>query len=369
MPLGQPRRRASGVATVTLLQVCALGLSAVVGFAAHRASLCTVKAAAEVIDSGTAHLFGAFARAALWATAVAGVFGILAPIMPQTPVAGSAPLALAGGFVFGIGAALNGGCSLSTVQRLIDGELSMLVTLLGLVAGVSLGLAFIVNADIPAAPMRVVPWTTRPAWANVLLLGLLLWCGREGVRLLRAPMVGTLMARLRQPTYHPASAAALMGVAAGTLYPLQGAWTYTNFVRSEAGAWLGTALPPSGFHALLVASVLVGMLISARQRNAFHLRTAPAAVYVRAACGGALMGIGVALIPGGNDTLLLAAIPALSPWAMPTYLALVGGVTVTMLGMRAVKRAPFARVRWRADSCDYASHASIEDKRDRPEDC
>lgn len=351
MPLGQPRRRESGVATVTLLQVCALGLAAVVGFAAHRASLCTVKAVAEVIDSGTAHLFGAFARAALWATAVAGVFGILAPVMPQTPVAGSAPLSLAGGFVFGVGAALNGGCSLSTVQRLIDGELSMLVTLLGLAAGVLLGLAFIVGADLPVGPTRVVPWTTRPEWATVLLLGLLFWCGREGLRLLRAP-VGTLMARLRQPTYRPASAAALMGVAAGTLYPLQGAWTYTNFVRGEVGAWFGTALPPSGFHALLVACVLVGMLISARQRNAFHLRTARAAVYLRAACGGALMGIGVALIPGGNDTLLLAAIPALSPWAVPTYMALVAGVTITMLGMRAVKRAPCARVRWRADSCD-----------------
>lgn len=46
--------------------------------------------------------------------------------------------------------------------------------------------------------------------------------------------------------------------------------------------------------------------------------------------------------------LLFAAIPALWPWALPTYLVLIGGVAVTMLAMRAVKGA-MSDVRCRAD--------------------
>lgn len=337
---------------MTLLHAGALLLAAIVGFAAHRASLCTVKAVAEVMSSGTAHMFGSFARAALWAAAIAGVVGLIGPGTLQAPVAWSPSFSLAGGFVFGVGAALNGGCSLSTVQRLIDGELSMLATLVGLAAGVAFGQAFIVSGGVSAQPMPASPWMTHPPWAVLLLVGLLLWCVREAFRLLHAAVPATTIREiLGQPTYQPAPAAALMGVAAGTLYPLQGAWTYTNFLRSEAGAWLGAVVPPSGFHALLVTSVLAGMLLSARRRNSFHLRTAPAPVCLRAACGGALMGIGVALIPGGNDTLLLAAIPALWPWALPTYLALIGGVAVTMLAMRAVTRTT-PEVRCRADGCD-----------------
>lgn len=337
---------------MTLLHACTLLLAAVVGFAAHRASLRTVKAVAEVMSSGTAHMFGSFARAALWAAAVSGVVGLMGPVAPQAPVVWSPSFSLAGAFVFGVGAALNGGCSLSTLQRLIDGELSMLATLGGLAAGVALGQVFITSGGVSAQPMPASPWMTHPAWAVVLLVGLMLWCVREAFRLRRAAVPSTsIWERLGQPTYRPASAAVLMGVAAGTLYPLQGAWTYTNFLRNEAGAWFGAALPPSGFHALLVASLLAGMLLSARQRNSFHVRTAPAFMCLRSAFGGALMGIGAALIPGGNDTLLLAAIPALWPWALPTHLVLIGGVAVTMLAMRAVKGS-MSEVRCRADGCE-----------------
>lgn len=337
---------------MTLLHASGILLAAVVGFAAHRASLCTVKAVAEVMNSGTAYMFGSFARAALWATAVAGVAGLIWPLMPQAPVALSRSLSLAGGFLFGVGAAINGGCSLSTVQRLIDGELSMLATLGGLAAGVALGQAVIVIGEYSAQPMPTSAWMTYPVWAALLLPGLLLWCGREAIHLWRTPMPATsIWVRLGQSTYRPASAAALMGVAAGALYPLHGAWTYTNFLRSEVGAWFDAAPAPSVFHAMLVASLVAGMLLSASQRSAFKLRTAPAAVFLRSAFGGILMGIGVALIPGGNDTLLLAAIPALWPWAFPTYLALIGGIASTILAIRVVK-GTISEVRCPADGCD-----------------
>jgi len=50
--------------------------------------------------------------------------------------------------------------------------------------------------------------------------------------------------------------------------------------------------------------------------------------------GGALMGFGVALAHGGNDSLVLYAIPILSPHALPGYAALAVGVAAGLLTIR-----------------------------------
>lgn len=115
----------------------ALALVMLIGFAAHRASLCTVRAVAEILSSGTAWMLASFLKAAAWAAAIAGALTLLypsvaIPVLERTPHAA----ALTGAFVFGIGAAVNGGCSLSTLQRLADGDLSMLATLAAFVSGV-----------------------------------------------------------------------------------------------------------------------------------------------------------------------------------------------------------------------------------------
>lgn len=54
------------------------------------------------------------------------------------------------------------------------------------------------------------------------------------------------------------------------------------------------------------------------------------------------MGAGAGMIPGGNDVLLLNAIPLLSPHAIPAYLGVVAGIAVTLATMRASGRAPEA---------------------------
>jgi hypothetical protein len=59
--------------------VLPLFMGAVLGFAAHRAGLCTVKAVAELLTTGRAHLLWSFAKSALWvlvATAFAGALSL-----------------------------------------------------------------------------------------------------------------------------------------------------------------------------------------------------------------------------------------------------------------------------------------------------
>ena len=50
--------------------------------------------------------------------------------------------------------------------------------------------------------------------------------------------------------------------------------------------------------------------------------------------GGLLMGAGAALVPGGNDVLLLNAIPGMSPHAIPAYAAMLAGVVGALYFVR-----------------------------------
>ncbi len=46
------------------------------------------------------------------------------------------------------------------------------------------------------------------------------------------------------------------------------------------------------------------------------------------------MGLGAALVPGGNDVLLLNAIPGLSPHALPAYFAMLAGIGIALIVMK-----------------------------------
>ena len=120
-----------------MVVVSSLMLAAVLGFVAHRASVCTVKAVAEVVSTGQGYMFLSFFKTVLW------VMAITIPFMWWLPEAhgaqrswGISTTVLLGGFLFGMGATLNKGCAFSTLSRLGDGQLSMLVTLAGFGTGI-----------------------------------------------------------------------------------------------------------------------------------------------------------------------------------------------------------------------------------------
>lgn len=322
---------------MSLVALTSVGLVILLGFAAHRASLCTVKAVLEVMTSGTAYILASFARAAVWATAVSGAI-LLASSSQGMPVLQSTPVIymLAGGFIFGVGAAVNGGCSLSTVQRLADGDLGIAGTLFGLVAGVVgwglLEQRFGLSALHPIS----TPWAAADGWALALLAAIWLWVMRDGLRLWRSRDRATnVLRRLGNPAYRLSSAGVIIGIAGGILYTLQGAWTYTNFLRNRVAADLWDTPSTTGLHGFLVLALFAGMLLSSWQRHSFALKFDWRAGLGRHLAGGILMGVGGAAIPGGNDTLILAGIPTVSVAALATYFALLAGVASALLLMRA----------------------------------
>ena len=313
--------------------ICLL-LAALIGFATHRASLCNVKAVAEVLEVGRARMLASLLVAVLWSATVAGTL-ILVLHWPVTPLPRRTPalLALAGGYVFGVGAAINGGCSLSTLQRLADGELAMLVTLAGFVLGVLLW-AGVESLGVPTAVVTTMsPWEGMWAFPKAVLVGLWLWALQEAVRLWRRSGPQPWLDRLRAPTYRLASAAALLGVVGGLLFTLQGGWTFTYVLRAQVASALGMTPAITG-KAMLAIALLGGMLASSVQRRSFALRWPQRKQFVVGLFGGTLMGIGAALLPGGNDTLLLTALPSLSASALANYTALLAGIACALLLLR-----------------------------------
>lgn len=311
-------------------------LAAILGFAAHRASLCTVRAVAELMSSGRAYCLMSFAKAVLW------VLAIKLPVLAIKPEfvsrIGGVPFSWAtmlGGLLFGMGAALNGGCSFSTLSRLADGQLRMLLTLMGFVAGAVMQAKIISAVQWSHLPPTVTTLSAVAPFAGMLSFIIWLWAAYEfsTLWLTRPRKVGIAgLALARQ--YRLSTAAAIIGIASGGLYLIYGSWTYTALLR-QTPRWL--ALDDGALlleRVLLLVAVILGMVLSTVQRGSFRLDWRVRGSWFLNLGGGLLMGSGAVLVPGGNDALLLYGIPTLSAHAAPAYLAMLTGVAIVLAGMR-----------------------------------
>jgi uncharacterized membrane protein YedE/YeeE len=284
--------------------VFALLLAAVLGFAAHRASVCTVRAVAEVMHSRTAYMAASIGKTVAWIVLVTLPFFWLTS--SSGPYFGGWQLtatAVLGGFLFGAGAGINGACAYSTMARMMDGEGRMLATVAGFACGVfvfaALAAQGIVTSPRPAQTGvgRLVDW----AGAVLIVLGLL--AAYEFVRLWRSRPPG---ARLRDlipaHQYRLSTAALLIGLTGAAIYLLFGSAGYSTTFELLIEGSIGTKPWPSATRWLLLLAVLSGMLLSTLQRGTFRLNLRPRIDWLQNLAGGALMALGVALAPGGNDT-------------------------------------------------------------------
>ena len=342
-----------------MLHLLSLLCAGLIGFTAHRASLCNVRAVAEILNGRSAHMLGSLAQAVLWMATLSGALTLVLGLVPQ-PTLARAPLAWAalGGWCFGLGAAINGGCSLSTLHRLADGDMGMLATLAGLAAGVAAWLA-IRSVGAPAELIPITsPWLRWPAmapWALALLFGWALLRIRLFVNLARREGAPPWCERALAPSWHLSVAAAVIGLAGGLLYAVEGSWSYTSFLRNALlHHWADAATPPV-WHGALVAGLVGGMGLSAWHRGSITLRLPLRRVdWLRHGLGGAFMGLGAALIPGGNDTLLLAGLPALAVAALWAYAMLVLGIAAGLWALR-VTGVPMSPLTCTPDGCSEGS--------------
>jgi uncharacterized membrane protein YedE/YeeE len=316
--------------------VLAVLLALVIGFAAHRASVCTVRAVAEIASSRRAAMLGSVGKSVLWVWAVSFPFFWLVPAAGSGINGWSLTLAaLGGGFAFGFGAAINGGCAYSTMTRFVDGDGRMLAAILGFAAGV-LGFVALVGSGVVARPQPApAKIDALLPWAAILAAAILAWALYEAIRLWRSRDRARRLADLVLASrYRLSTAALLMGVPGAILFLIFGAFGYTATFELVIEAAIGTrAMPPTVRWILLVA-VLAGMLLSTIQRGSFRLDWRPRRAWLFNITGGVLMGFGTGLAPGGNDAIVLYGIPTLSPYALPAFVALLAGVAAGLALLR-----------------------------------
>ncbi|HVN99178.1 MAG TPA: YeeE/YedE thiosulfate transporter family protein [Steroidobacteraceae bacterium] len=281
-----------------MIDALLLFLAFALGAALSRTSLCAV---ASVQQAMLARDYAGLRRLALAACGAGVVLLPLAGLRPDAvllpgPVAFHAGI-IVGGLLLGVGALLNGGCYLGSVLYLGSGNLNFLFTLAGIGAGVR---ATELLAGFPDSAATM----PRPAMGPLWMFGV------GGFALVIAAL---LLPRLR-------SAAAWLavgtGVLAGLVYARRPGWSYGTVLDSLAHGRHALMDWTANLSALLLfAGALAGAALAGR----FRLQRPTPWRALRCAAGGLVMGFGAALVPGGNDMLLLWAIPGLTIYGALAY--------------------------------------------------
>lgn len=312
-------------------------LAGLVGFFADRTSICTVKAVEEIFDTRRAFILLSFVKTVLWVTGVTILLAWGVGTARPAPITfGIAWSGVFGGVLFGIGAVSNGGCAFSTLTRLGNGNLGMIVTLSGFAAGVTIFELIRFFADgvgiVHAAPLLELNHIP----ATVLGVALTVWMTWEVVRLWRTAPSGRWSTLLMSRRFRLSTAAAVIGVSNGILYTYLGTWSYTHTLRSSVEQVISPSDVGAGHVSAamlwwLFLALVVGVIVSSVLNRRFVLDWRALTGWQGFLMGGILMGLGAALVPGGNDVLLLNAIPGLSPHAMPAYLAMLAGIAIALM--------------------------------------
>jgi uncharacterized membrane protein YedE/YeeE len=313
-------------------------LAAIIGFTMERAGVCTVKAAEEVLTTGRALMFVSFGKAVLW------IMALTIPLLWLVPEARTLPVGWAlsvysfvGGVIFGIGAAVNGGCAFSTLSALASGRTAMLVTLGAFCAGAAAQTVMVADGWLPAPAPGKAYLAESAHWVTAVFAMMMVWAIWEVVRLWRTRAAGaTLCEFALADRYRLSTAALLIGLSNAVLFTLNGTWLYTKVLVDGGRSLGGGDTTINAVRWALVAALAIGAILSAVQGRRFKLDWRPTPAWVGNLVGGFLMGLGAAMIPGGNGVLILGALPSLAVHAVPAYLGIVGGIFLALAAYRAI---------------------------------
>ncbi|MEH6404924.1 MAG: YeeE/YedE thiosulfate transporter family protein, partial [Sneathiella sp.] len=149
--------------------------------------MCSVSAVEEVISTRRAYMLASFLKASLWVTGIALIFTEVFSIKPvQIEGWEFSTNTMVWGLVFGAGAALNGGCAVSTLTRLGSGNVGKILTLVGFLSGA------IIIALLKSKGWVSTPNSTQTIlgqdhnWKIWLAGGVALWMCWEAIRLIRS---------------------------------------------------------------------------------------------------------------------------------------------------------------------------------------
>lgn len=323
-----------------------LVLAFVVGFAIQRGSVCVVAAARQLVNHGRAHRIKAFLLVACWSAVailpLAWLFPNHVSLSPGYPVGLRTVLAAS---VYAVGAWLNSACAFGTLSALTRGQLRFLVTVAGMTAGAIL--------SVPLQPARPelsilhesvlaeATWMSIAAWTAALVLVV-----RATHRWLRGRRNRNLVGNelLHPAHWRPSVAMAMLGIFGGVLYAGHEKWTYLSLLSDRTSALVRADEAVIGLGALLAsAALLTGGVVAAIFGGRFEWQRVHRGALVRQFVGGGMMSGAAAILPGGNDALLLYGLPSAVPHAIVAYTVMILSLYGVMQSLRWLRSRPPGR--------------------------
>lgn len=296
-------------------------LTFALGALLSRVSLCAVAAMQQLVVGRSASGLG---RLLLAASGAGLSLLVLAGFLPGSvwlPV--DAPLRaglIAGGALLGLGAMINGGCYLGSVLYLGTGNLNFLFTLAGIGIGLRATAALLPASIGVTSGLRMASGTAWIVGACAFAVAIVL--------LMRTERIAIRWLVL------------LAGLLAGLVYARRPGWSYGGLLQSLLQGHVGLMTWRANASALMLfAGAVTGAIASGRA----HWRRPALQRSLRCAAGGLIMGAGAALVPGGNDMLLLWAIPGLTAHGALAYavmLATIGAGFLLAARHRRLREQP-----------------------------
>lgn len=304
----------------------------VMGYALNQGTTCAVLAARQVLEERRPTMllgFGVAAAAAGLVWLPLSWSGVIA-LTPDRAVTGGL---IAGAVLLGAGAVLNRACLLGSISRIGDGRFSYL----GLPVGLFLGFVLADAVRTQASPSRP-NLLGHPSEVSMLVLigfGVAVWLGWAILR--------SLGDRAEDDRWSGRVAMTVLGVAGAFLFAAAPGWTLVDAVRIAAPHGAMPLMAATALGLLMFALLCAGAVVSGMKRRSFVLRPPRPVAFIRSLAGGTVMAVGASLIPGGNDSLLLAALPGGAFGGLVAY----GIMTATVFALlwvggaiRAVRAIP-----------------------------
>ena len=286
----------------------ALSATVLLGYVAQRFGICMVRATRNTLRGNPTLLVAILLSGAwVWLYSIGSFFyGWSLPFERYQ----LHPVFIIGGFIFGVGASINQGCSISTMNQLAKGHAGKMLTVMGWLVGWSIWTQMLVQQVVVVQYKQeeVLSLTsTMIVSITVLVLSTILMIKiKPPIKL----MVGVLT----------------IGLISSLLFYLVPNWPPSQLMNDIGNAFFYDKPMPSLLRMGMVFSLLAGMWIAVAINHNARLRFPYWRSGLRFLAAGTLMGIGAGMALGGNDTQLLFGIPATSPGALSALLFIFIGI-------------------------------------------
>ncbi|MGF1707207.1 YeeE/YedE thiosulfate transporter family protein [Enterovibrio baiacu] len=280
----------------------------ILGYLAQTTGLCLVRGVNDALDKRPQFLFSILFSGVLgWVSFL--VADVLA-INVSFKIHAVQWTALFGGVLFGVGAALNFGCGVSTISKLSRGDTLMIATVLGWLIG-----WFLLTGMSDILPSRAASTPSDMHFTALVVISALV--------LVSIAFVPTVNTRLWLSML-------TIGLMASLTFLYEPRWTPSSYLSDLSHSiWEKDATQwPSMERTLFLLALIGGMVVAALKTRSFKWKVKHLPRYGYHLFAGVLMGSGASIAGGGNDAQLMLSLPAFSPYGFVTVFSMLVGIAL-----------------------------------------